>query len=193
MSSRGVQQARGVGKHLRTAGIDLILASSAMVAARVGALTAPKVDASRLRRIFAGFLIAVSVLLVLKPLLAGGQPTAGHAFELNLVGSLCLALTGAAAGFGDHIVHHQPDLAAHQFAQLPIPRRTGKAAFHRAPVGGDEGLFHQFVQRQEPGAQAIARTAAPAYGGSAAPAGGLVGLPAQAFTGPSAQTYVAPR
>lgn len=77
----------------------LILASSAMVAARVGALTAPKVDALRLRRIFAGFLIAVSVLLVLKPLLAGGQPTAGHAFELNLVGSLCLALTGAAAGF----------------------------------------------------------------------------------------------
>ncbi len=29
LSSRGVQQARGVGKHLRTAGIDLILASSA--------------------------------------------------------------------------------------------------------------------------------------------------------------------
>lgn len=76
----------------------VILAASAMIAARLGALTAPRVDAARLRRIFAILLIVVSGLLVVKPLLLGGG-VAGHAFQLSWVGGICLGVTGFAAGF----------------------------------------------------------------------------------------------
>ena len=56
---------------------------------------------------------------------------------------------------GDHVVDHQPDLPADQFAQLAVARRAGITALDRAPLLGDEIERQQFVELEEPGAQAI--------------------------------------
>jgi uncharacterized membrane protein YfcA len=74
----------------------LVLAVAAISAASWGARTARRIDALRLRRIFGAFLLAVALLLAIRPLLAGG-PT--HAF-LPTVGSIAaLVATGLVAGF----------------------------------------------------------------------------------------------
>jgi uncharacterized protein len=69
-----------------------------MLAASFGARTAPRINANRLRRIFGGFLVGISVLLLAKPwLLSGGG--VGHAYAFTMGSAISLAGTGLAAGY----------------------------------------------------------------------------------------------
>ena len=53
------------------------------------------------------------------------------------------------------IVGHQPDLGAHQFAQLPVTRGVGKAPLDRAPLVRQPLQRQQVVQVEEAGAQPV--------------------------------------
>ena len=74
----------------------------------------------------------------------------GSSYIINAGHSL-----GPLGGLGDHIVDHPANLAAHQFAQPPVLRRSRKLALDRPPLVSHEIKRQQFVKLQESGAQAI--------------------------------------
>ena len=77
-------------------------------------------------------------LLACSPRLVG----AGHAFH-------------PCARVFKHVVDHQPDLAAHELAQLDLARRVRKALFDSSELVREKVQLHQVVERQEACPQAI--------------------------------------
>ena len=55
----------------------------------------------------------------------------------------------------EHVIHHQADLATHQFAKLLVARDMRETLLDRPELVGEQVDFHQVVEREETRAQPV--------------------------------------